>query len=100
MSEDGANAYPANIQPIVGAILGGGEIVGRFGHTIHIDRRRQIIFVDRTVSKSLLHAINGDGTGIDYSLDVSPPGNLKNIVGPLNVDQHTKVRPVFGIRRQ
>ena len=100
MAENRANADAAQIQSVAFPILAGGEIVGRFGEPVHIDRRGQIGLGQRALAKGFLRAIHRNGTGIDHPRQAAPTGRLKDIIRPLNVDQHPEMRPFLGIRRQ
>ena len=100
MAENRADADAAQIQSVTLPILAGGEIVGRLGEPIDIDRGGQIRLGQGAVAKGFLHAIHRNGTGIDHPVKAAPAGGLKDIVRALNVDQHTEVRPFLGVRGQ
>ena len=100
VAENRANADAAQIQSVALPILAGGEIVGRLGEPIDIDRGGQIRLGQGAVAKGFLHAIHRNGTGIDHPGQATPAGRLKDIVRALNVDQHPEVRPFLGVRRQ
>ena len=100
MPEHRAYAYAAQVKPVQLGVARRREIIRRLGHPIHIGGRGQVVLVHRALPESLLNAVHRDRAGIYHALNIAPARRLKDIVRPLYVHLHPKMRAILRIRRQ